>query len=189
MKYLGSKNRIAKHILPIILRDRIDGQYYVEPFVGGANMIDKVDGNRIGGDINEYLIALLNKMMSPKFEPPEIDEVEYNIIKNNIDKYPKWVVGYAAFQLSFGSMWFNACRRDKQGKRNYCKEARNNITKQSKNLKGITFVNSSYEKLDIPKNSIIYCDPPYQNTVKYKDVIDYDVFWQWCRDMNKQKSH
>ena len=44
MKYMGSKNRIAKHILPIILKDRIENQYYVEPFVGGANMIDKVDG-------------------------------------------------------------------------------------------------------------------------------------------------
>ena len=44
MKYMGSKNRIAKHILPIILKDRKENQYYVEPFVGGANMIDKVQG-------------------------------------------------------------------------------------------------------------------------------------------------
>jgi len=26
MKYLGSKNRIAKHLLPIILKDRKEGQ-------------------------------------------------------------------------------------------------------------------------------------------------------------------
>ena len=38
MKYMGSKNRIAKYILPIILKDRKEGQWYVEPFVGGANM-------------------------------------------------------------------------------------------------------------------------------------------------------
>lgn len=36
MKYLGSKARIAKEILPIILKDRKVGQYYVEPFVGGG---------------------------------------------------------------------------------------------------------------------------------------------------------
>jgi DNA adenine methylase len=47
MKYMGSKNRIAKEILPIMLKER--GQRtWVEPFVGGANVIDKVDGIRIG---------------------------------------------------------------------------------------------------------------------------------------------
>ena len=40
MKYLGSKNKIAKHLLPIILKDRKPEQYYVEPFMGGGNMID-----------------------------------------------------------------------------------------------------------------------------------------------------
>ena len=59
MKYMGSKNRIAKHILPIMLKDRKEGQYWVEPFVGGANMIDKVEGNRIGADFNESVIKAL----------------------------------------------------------------------------------------------------------------------------------
>jgi DNA adenine methylase len=35
MKYMGSKNRIAKEILPIMLKER--GQRtWVEPFVGGG---------------------------------------------------------------------------------------------------------------------------------------------------------
>jgi len=44
MKYMGSKNRIAKHLLPIMLAERKPDQWWVEPFVGGANMIDKVEG-------------------------------------------------------------------------------------------------------------------------------------------------
>lgn len=62
MKYMGSKARIAKHILPIILKDRKEDQWYVEPFVGGANMIDKVDGNRIGSDLNKPLVACLDAL-------------------------------------------------------------------------------------------------------------------------------
>jgi DNA adenine methylase len=58
MRYIGSKVKIAKYILPIILKDREPNQWYVEPFVGGANIIDKVEGNRIGGDSNEYLIEM-----------------------------------------------------------------------------------------------------------------------------------
>ena len=54
MKYMGSKNRIAKHILPIILKDRKEGQWYVEPFVGGANIRDKVECKRIGSDSKHY---------------------------------------------------------------------------------------------------------------------------------------
>lgn len=56
MKYMGSKNRFAKELLPIILKDRINGQHYIEPFAGGMNLIDKVDGKRIANEIKEYLI-------------------------------------------------------------------------------------------------------------------------------------
>jgi len=44
MKYMGSKNRIAKHLLPIMLAEceKHGITKWVEPFVGGANMIDKV---------------------------------------------------------------------------------------------------------------------------------------------------
>ena len=69
MKYMGSKNRIAKHILPIMLAERKEGQFWVEPFVGGANMIDKVDGNRIGADFNEYLISLWQELQKGWIPP------------------------------------------------------------------------------------------------------------------------
>lgn len=50
MRYLGSKARIAKEILPIILADRKEGQYFVEPFCGGCNVTASVPGNRIAND-------------------------------------------------------------------------------------------------------------------------------------------
>ena len=37
--------------------------------------------------------------------------------------------------------------------------------------------------LEIPDNSIIYCDPPYKNTTAYKtNSFDHDKFWQWVRN-------
>ena len=56
MKYMGGKNRIAKDILPIILKDRKENQFYVEPFAGGCNVIDKVEGRRLANDKSEYLM-------------------------------------------------------------------------------------------------------------------------------------
>lgn len=60
MKYMGSKNRIAKEILPIILAHRTPNQWWVEPFVGGGNMIDKVTGNRLGSDNDKVFISEYN---------------------------------------------------------------------------------------------------------------------------------
>ena len=185
MKYMGSKNRIAKYILPIMLTGRKPDQYWVEPFVGGANMIDKVTGNRIGADLNEYVIALLKKMSKEEFSAPMINKDTYKMIKNDKEQFEKWVVGYAGTQLSFGSTWFGSYRRDNKGIRNYCLEAQNNVNKQAGSLKSVIFTSCSYQDLVIPPNSIIYCDPPYDTEAtkgKYKDSFEHKDFWQWCRD-------
>jgi DNA adenine methylase len=54
-------------------------------------------------------------------------------------------------------------------------------------LEGAVFVCSDYSELKVPKNSIIYCDIPYQGTKQYATSknFDYNKFWQWCRKMNK----
>ena len=186
MKYMGSKSRHAKDLLPIILADRKEGQWYVEPFVGGANVIDKVGGNRIGADYNEYLVEMW-KAVSSGWNPPEFfKEEDYSSIRQNKDQYPKELVAYVGFALSYSGKWFGGWRRDGAGKRNYVKEAYNNACKQFPNLRGVDFRRSSYDELDIPANSIIYCDPPYKGTTKYKDDFDHEPFYEWCRQKRKE---
>lgn len=185
MKYMGSKARIAKHILPIILKNRKEGQFYVEPFVGGANLIDKVDGNRIGADLNKYLIGALEIIRDdvealPK-DNSETNEEFYKGVKHGA--YANWIKGYYGFALSYGGKWFGGWRRDGAGKRDYVAEAYRSAVKQSPKLKGVDLRYSSYIDLDVPEESILYCDPPYEGTTKYKDDFNHDDFWQWCRDM------
>ena len=179
---MGSKRRIAKEILPIILKDRKEGQWYVEPFCGGCNLIDKVTENRIASDINKYLIAFLKYVQENEFNPEHIGEDKYKEIQKNKDNYPDWLVGYVGFNLSFGAKFFGGYRRDKAGKRDYENEAQQNIEAQQPYLKGIQFFNCNYYELEIPNESIIYCDPPYQGTTKYKNGLDYNKFWDWCRE-------
>lgn len=183
MKYMGSKNRISKHILPIILDGRKEGQYYVEPFVGGGNLIDKVDGNRIGSDFNENVISALRLIRDWAGSLPvtnkDFTEADY---KNRAENF-KWLEGFAAFAYSYsGKFWGGWCR-DGAGKRDYVNEAYKNAIKQSPKLMGVDLVSSSYADLEIPSESIIYCDPPYKGTTKYKDDFDHDSFWDWCRVM------
>ena len=66
MKYMGSKNRIARHLLPIMLSEceKHGITKWVEPFVGGTNMINKVPDSfeRIGYDNNKYLIEMYEEL-------------------------------------------------------------------------------------------------------------------------------
>ena len=55
-----------------------------------------------------------------------------------------------------------------------------------KNLRDVVFQYSDYKNLTIPKNSVIYCDPPYEGTTKYKDDFNHTEFWEWCRTKTKQ---
>ena len=83
MKYMGSKNRFAKELLPIILKDRTKGQYYVEPFAGGMNMIDKVEGNRIANDIHTELIEMWKALVYDLWKPPlNVSKELYNKVKS-----------------------------------------------------------------------------------------------------------
>ena len=189
MVYMGSKNRIAKELIPIITKDLKPNQWYVEPFVGGANMIDKIEHPyKLGADNNKYLIALLKAVQNGQELPEHITKDEYIAVKTNKDNYPDWYVGFVGFICSFRGKFFGGysgyCTKKTGIQRNYIKERINNILKQ--NLDGIKLVCSSYDALDIPANSIIYCDPPYNDTTKYKDSFDSDAFWQWCRDKAKE---
>ena len=183
---MGSKARVANEIIPIILRNRID-QTYVEPFVGGCNIIDKITGKRIGADNNQYLIQLLKSLQSGYTPVYFITREEFYNIKLNKDKYPKEVVALCGILASYNGNWFRAYggySKTKNGKdRNYYQEGVRNLMRQVDSIKNIEFHCCEYNDLQIPDGSIIYCDPPYQSTDKtYKEKnFNHDAFFEWCR--------
>lgn len=189
MKYMGSKSRISKHILPIILKDRTEGQFYVEPMTGGANLIQFVDGNRIGNDINYYVISLLKEMQNG-FVPPYLSKIEVDSIKKNKDLYPAHIVAWAGVGCSYSGKWFGGYAGitvTKNGTvRDYISEAINNLKIQSEKLTGCVFVSGGYQELDIPKKSIIYYDPPYKETEGYRVKFDHDAFYNHCKEKHKE---
>ena len=126
MKYMGSKARHAKELLPIILANRTEGQWYVEPFVGGANMIDKVDGNRIGADLHTSLIEMWQSVSNGWLPPEQVSEGMYREAKSLPESALK---GYIGFAMSFSGKWFGGYRRDSVGKRDYSLEAYKDTTK------------------------------------------------------------
>lgn len=194
MVYMGSKNRIAKELLPIITKYLTKDRWYVEPFCGGCNMIDKVEHEkRIANDYNKYIIALFEALQIDIDLPSTISMEEYDAVRNNKDNYPDWYVGFVGFICSFRGKFFGgyvktSCETRDGNNRNYQREHINNFVRQRANLLDVKYYNKKYSDLNIPQNSVIYCDPPYQDTTGYTNESNFahDEFWQWCREMSKK---
>lgn len=189
MKYMGSKARFAKEILPLILKDRTHGQWYVEPFAGGMNSICDVWGNRIANDIHYPLIQMWRELVGG-WKPIKITKEEYSEIRTNQDKYPAHLVGWVGFNCSYSGKWFGGFAGETNTKtgtvRDYQSEAINNVLRQVEKMKGVVFQNKPYYELELPTNSIVYCDPPYEGTTKYANDFDHYRFWNWVRNISKQ---
>lgn len=81
MKYMGSKAKVARYIVPIIQEqiERSGYETYLEPFCGGCNVIDKIEApQRIASDCNKYLIALMQHIQAGGELPGYIDLLGYN---------------------------------------------------------------------------------------------------------------
>jgi len=194
MKYQGSKNSHAKELLPIILADRKEGQYVYDLFCGGGNICDKINGNVVANDYNYYTTIAMDLIKNNlKHIPQNNDQSDENLYKEfrlkemTSDIVLDGMKGYYGFALSYGGKWFGGWCRDKEGKRDYVAEAYRNAVKQSPNLQNVTFANKSYDEVELQPNSIIYLDPPYKDTTKYKTGdFDYDKFYQWCIDRHNE---
>jgi len=191
MRYMGSKARLSKHLVPVLMENHNQDSLYVEPFCGGGNLLASVPARRKwGNDTAKYAIALLESLSKGKWKPPSVlSEDEYYSIKENPDRYDSALVGFAAYCCSYaGKEWGGYWRaKDKEGKdRNPAAEQARNLERQQPGLIGTVFTSLDYREMDIPSGSTIYCDPPYKGTTSYRGSIDYDVFWGWCKGQSSK---
>ena len=192
MKYMGSKSRIARHIVPIIQNyiDHSGAAAYIEPFVGGANVIDKISApSKRGTDINPYLIALLSHVQSGGALPDSVSFDQYSAVRADKGRFPAWYVGCVGFLASYNGRFFDGGYSGtvltKTGLvRDYFAEARRNIGNQ--HLQGIDFACKDYREYGSPENCVIYCDPPYAGTKRYSNSgsFDYAEFWETARRLS-----
>lgn len=200
MKYMGSKSRIAKHIVPIIQSyiDKNNALNYLEPFVGGANIIDKIKcDNKYASDNQHYLIQLYNNLSKLSELPKFVTKEHYSNVRNSFNLkdggYEDWYIGAIGFLASYNGRFFDGgyagLVETKSGvTRNYYDEAKRNLEQQVKSLKDIKFECHSYLETSPSLNGwVIYCDPPYRDTKQYGSSknFNHDSFWQWVRYMSK----
>jgi DNA adenine methylase len=199
MVYMGSKAKYAGSICPIlqkVIREKnIDT--YIECFVGGANIIDKIKcEKKFGYDRSDTLIALLTQAAEDwdkvlKEGSRELWDKGKAYVKDGImpDDMSLADIGAMEFFSSYSNGGFPRGYANNTPTRNYYNEAYRNMEKQAHALKGITFKCQKYWELEPVKGALIYLDPPYANTKHYgyanQEKMNYDHFWQWVRELSK----
>lgn len=192
---MGSKNRVSKYIVPILQQiiDQNSITTYIEPFVGGANVIDKIHcRDKIGSDINPYLIALHKRVQQNKPLYKEVSKELYDDVRdcynNGDERYTFAQIGCVGFLASYNGRWFDGGYANPSETRNYYREAKNNLLKQAeeKEYKNISFSVGTYQMYSWASNCLIYCDPPYKGTKQYgiNKEFDNDKFWEWVREVS-----
>lgn len=178
---MGSKKKYAKEIGELITKNRVPGQWVVDAFAGSMRVIEQVDGNRIANDINRGIVSLYKAIVAGWQPPTIVTKEDYDLIKNCPERYPPELTEFVAHACSFGGKRFSSYAQNKRGD-NYAKQGGNALMKQRDKLVGVQFLSLDYRAIPYPPESIIYCDPPYQNTIGYNDTsFNHEEFWEWAR--------
>ena len=196
MRYLGGKKKLGKEIASVLSHygdpNKVDG--YIEPFCGSlgvmVHMVDKGYKTCKAYDSCKDLILLWKALKADKFKfPKSVSERTWLRYKN--DKKPSAMRAFIGFGCSFGGIWFSGYAQK------YYKNYENRTPaliesiQSTKNLipfiKKINIIGCKDYKQHRLKNHLIYCDPPYSNTVGYKAVNTFnnDEFWNKVREWSK----
>ena len=196
MKYQGSKARIVHDILPVMLAGATPGQAFVDAFCGGCHVIGAVPGKfrRIANDNNRFLVAMWEALTRSPWSPPVTIEREfYNDVRTSYHardgRYPDELIGWIGYMGSYNGRFFDGGYSGHNvGGRDYISEAIRNIQSHVAALQGVEWRFGSYDCLQIPPGSLIYCDPPYRGTKGYatSSGFNHEAFYEWCRRMAGQ---
>ena len=200
MVYMGSKSKYAGSIVPVLQKTIDDNNIktYIECFVGGANVIDKINcERRVGYDRSDTLIALLCQARDDwdgvlKDGSRELWDKAKDYVKcgNKPEDMRLDEIGAMEFFASFCNGGFPRGYAVNTPDRNYYNEAYRNMEKQAPQLKDIEFKCQNYWELaEDTTNAVIYLDPPYAGTKIYgyanQPKMNYDHFWDWVREISK----
>ena len=200
MVYPGSKNRLAIYFIPLFQKiiNRYNIKTYIEPFVGGANIFDKIKcEEKYGYDRSETLIALFNQGLNDISIIPEhgsrewwdIGKAQYK--GENPRPMENWEIGAIQFFASFGTRGFPGGFANNKNGKDYYNERYRNFKEQIKTIKnngGGQFLVSNYKDIEIPNGSFVYCDPPYEGTKPYgysfESNFNHEEYWDWVRQIS-----
>jgi DNA adenine methylase len=189
MQYMGGKAHIAKRLIKAILNDTAERGMWYEPFVGGGNVLEAAApyfDTVQASDIHEDLILMWQEGMDGWTPPSFVSREEYETLRNAT---PSANRGYAGFGASFGGKWFGGYGITKIDKKHpnaeICRSSYKTVSRQLNIFieNDIEFYHADFNDIGLPPNCVVYCDPPYRNTMPYSTgSFRYSLFYSKIRE-------
>jgi DNA adenine methylase len=199
--YHGGKQRIGRELAEIIVEESLDieDEYnfkikgYCEPFSGMMGVYRHIPElfqdthpkiKYVAGEINGSVVKMWNTAKRG-WKPPtkNIGKNKFYMLKH--DNKTSALKGFVGHVNTFRGHYFNT----------YFKHGNNKIKTNSERVQSIgktlnknkvSVKQGDYKQFSNIKGYVIYCDPPYVNTVcKYNVTFDNKEFWSWCRKMSR----
>lgn len=202
MHYQGGKYRFIKHITPIIQAeiDKHQARHFISPFCGACNIESAiVHTDKTCNDKNAYIIRMWQELQQGREFPSTVTEEQYKHVRDHKDEDPA-LTGFIGAGCSYAGTWFYGYARDRRGRtmrtpqsvatmdgriyRNFAREAKDsNKRMMQAGLKHAVFTAGDYRDVEIPPDTVMYCDPPYANTLGYDGAKGFESaeFWA-CMD-------
>ena len=183
MQYLGGKYRIAGQLAGVIVRAGEGRSRYLEPFLGGAAVFERVAPHfayAVGCDVVEDLVLMWQAALDGWKPPVTLSEEEYAALRS---AEPSALRGFAGFGCSFGGKWFGGYARSRNGAApgyDYAAAAARSVTKTVAKCGHARVVRADFRDLIVPADAVVYADPPYAGTTGYgaAGAFDSSEFWR-----------
>ena len=185
--YLGGKAKCAQHIIDALNHPMFNGLHYVEPFVGYAHILRRVENKASyrASDANPLLIVLLLAVQQKRELPRVATRDDYNALRDNRAADPL-ARAVAAFTYSFnGKEWggYVSTYERRDGRVDDIPASRRRYYDRLAVFASTVLQRVSYADL-APHDCLVYCDPPYDKTTRYRNAEQWnaDAFWQTMRE-------
>jgi site-specific DNA-adenine methylase len=200
--YHGGKQRIGKKLANIIYQECLDQkfvpEFYYEGFMGMLgvykyivplfNQFEPIP-KYIASDINKSLVLMWKKVQKGWVPPTKVFTAD-EFLKLKSQTKSSALKGYVGHFYGYMGQYFVPFKSYHSEKE--AKNQSDKIVKMGKEFEHVKFFNAIYDDFSHLRNGVLYMDPPYeehscyyQEAGKAQTKMDYDHFWQWCREMAK----
>jgi len=192
MRYQGGKARLSPRIVRVLQGLRKPGQVYLEPFVGGGEVLAHMGGARIASDINPHLIAMYRALQIGWVPPHSVTEQEYNAQRDKYNKNQDVVDplnAFIGFGCSWGAKFWGGYARDGQG-RDYPEQTARSLERDAPLWQDVAFTCVPYWHWMGIEGVLVYSDPPYEGTLGYRGTDDFDhqLFWLNMQELARKNT-
>jgi site-specific DNA-adenine methylase len=203
-QYHGGKHRNGKKIAEVLNAELRGTEFlgYCEPFHGMLgvyrHIVYKPDLTYLAGDSNKSVMLMWKEAQNGWVPSSDIvSKEEFLRLKFNGESTAE--KGFIGCTHAYGGVYFRCYCITEHGKKSIP-----NIAKRVSDIalnsvvSKVKFEYGSYTQFSDLRNFLIYCDPPYESTIGYrndesKGVNQYDsfdnlAFWTWTKKMAEHNS-